>query len=91
MKKTILWSLLLCLGVVLAGCGKEEKSIPVTTVPETTIAATENAKIPDVLEGEWIAGGIVSKGNIISFSQNDALADLYDSNWVIFMMMPPIS
>lgn len=81
MKKYLIW-ILLCLAVIFAGCSETTKPIPETMEAETIPAVTESLTVRDVLEGEWIAAGIISKGNVISFSQNDALADLYDSNWV---------
>lgn len=76
MKKYFQIILLLCLCLLLNGCAQEAAE----TIPETTEAVI--LREPDILEGEWIAGGIVSNGTVVSFKQNDALADLYDTNWV---------
>ena len=81
MKKYGIW-LLLCAALALCGCGQKttEETVP-QTIPEATLNAVQ---LPDVLEGEWIAGDIVSKGSVVSFEQSEALADLYETNWADF-------
>ena len=76
MKKSFLVVLLLCLIVLINGCKQEDTAV----IPETTELVVAHA--PNVLVGEWIAGGLVSKGSVHDFSSNSALADLYDTNWV---------
>lgn len=76
MKKSYLIVFLLCLIVLFNGCKQEDTAV----IPETTETVTVHT--PNVLVGEWIAGGLVSKGNVYDFSSNSTLADLYDTNWV---------
>lgn len=49
---------------------------------ETETVSPAPTEPSDVAVGEWIAGGLVSKGSVYDFSSNSALADLYDTNWV---------
>lgn len=46
--------------------------------------AAPPAAAADTLVGQWTAVGIVSKGSVVSFDSNAALADLYDTNWATF-------
>lgn len=59
---------------------KQDNAVPGTAPAEAPVVA---AREPVV--GEWTAVGIVSKGSVVSFADNDALADLYDSNWAAFL------
>ena len=76
MKRSFLFVLLLCLIILFNGCKQEE----VAVAPETTAAVIVHT--PNIIVGEWVAGGLVSNGSIYDFSTNSALADLYDTNWV---------
>jgi hypothetical protein len=58
---------------IVAGNSTEEPS-------ESAVQLEETA---DPVVGEWVADAIVlSSGNIVKLEDNEALADLYDTNWV---------
>lgn len=73
MMKKQLSCLLLCLMLFPPGCGSE------TSAPaEETVAPVP----ADILEGSWTAKGVIYGDQYIPLTSSEALADLYDTNWV---------
>lgn len=66
----------MCLNI--AACGTDKDSEKATTFEESSIY------VDDLVVGKWIAQGIIYEEQIVSFSENEALADLYDTNWFSF-------
>lgn len=59
---------------------KKDTPVPSASAPAQTSTVTSGEPVV----GEWTAAGIISKGSVVSFESNAALADLYDTNWASF-------
>lgn len=59
----------------MVGCGTDQNE----EVQDTDIPATTSTN--HLIAGSWIAVGTLYDGDYTSFSDNEQLADLYDTNW----------
>lgn len=74
------WVLLMCLLLYLglfSGCSNDDAPTPDISVPSTADGF-------DLLGGEWFVAGLIYENKVIDINDVDALADLYDTEWLSF-------
>lgn len=85
MKRVVIFAIGIFACMMLFACGnntKVESDLSEETV-SIQVPQTEDEKIiNNPIIGKWIAQGTIYEGNVISFDDNDVLADLYDTEWI---------